>query len=139
MKKLLTAFLFLAILVSCNDNNNSQSSENDVDAARNFIRASLDRNWIRARQYLLQDSANLQRLERIETQTRSEDKIIRSNYKEASINLFETRTINDSISIITYSNSYKNQKDSLKVVKANGQWLVDLKYSFLPPPDLLSK
>ena len=51
-------------------------------------------------------------------------------YREASINFYDTRQMNDSVSIISYSNSYKKQKDSLRVVRRNDTWLVDLKYSF---------
>jgi hypothetical protein len=34
------------------------------------------------------------------------------------------------VAIIKYSNSFKKQKDSLRVVRMDGTWLVDLKYSF---------
>jgi len=37
---------------------------------------------------------------------------------------------NDSTTITVFSNSYKNDKDTLKIVKQDGQWLVDLKYLF---------
>ena len=102
-----------------------------MDAARNFIRAALDGRWNDARRLMLQDSTNLQVLDRAENnyQNRmsSEDK---RGYREANPTFYDSRNIGDSITIINYSNSYKKKTDSLKLVRSNGQWLVDLKYSF---------
>jgi len=38
--------------------------------------------------------------------------------------------INDSITIITFSNTFKKEKNDLKVLKINNQWLIDLKYLY---------
>ena len=102
-----------------------------MDAARNFIRAALDGRWTDARKFMLQDSINLQVLEIAETnyQTHmsSEDK---RGYRESNPTFYDSRMIGDSVTIINYSNSYMKKRDSLKVIRANGQWLVDLKFSF---------
>src|SRR5215208_5343904 len=136
MKRLLFGFLFLQFFYACNNTPQGKkeipASENDIDAARNFIRASLDRNWDEARKYMLQDSSNLERLNSIEDFYKHEGRDDSRGYKEATINTYDSRQLNDSITIVNYSNSYKNKKDSLKVVRISGQWLVDLKYSFLP-------
>ena len=106
-------------------------SENDVDAARNFIRAALDGDYSKARTFMLQDSSNTQLLDAFENiyqhRMSRDDK---RGYREASINMNEVRPFNDSITIVNYSNSYKKKIDSLKIVKLNNQWLVDFKYSF---------
>ena len=66
---------------------------------------------------MLQDSTNTQLLDTYEnnyqTHMNKEDK---RGYREASITLFDTREVNDSVAIIKYSNSFKKQKDSLRVV-----------------------
>ena len=134
MKKIF--ILGLIAIVSCCACNNSETketpaSENDLDAARNFIRAALDGKWDEARNYLLQDSVNVQLLETTEGSYRTKTGEDKRAYREASINLFGSRKIGDSITIVNYSNSYKDKKDSLKVVRSNGQWLIDLKYSLL--------
>jgi hypothetical protein len=102
-----------------------------VDAARNFIRSALDGNWRDARRFMLRDSTNTQLLDAYENNYQShmnrEDK---RGYHESTITLYDTRQLNDSVSIINYSNSYKKQKDSLRVVRNDGVWVVDLKYSF---------
>ena len=54
-------------------------------------------------------------------------------YKEASIRfLKETHKVNDSVTIVYYSNSYMNKPDSLKVVRINGEWFIDLNFTFQP-------
>jgi hypothetical protein len=51
-------------------------------------------------------------------------------YREAQITIHDTRKINDSTTVVIYSNTFKKERDSVKAVIVNGDWLVDLKYSF---------
>lgn len=133
MKKLLHLLLVVLIASCTNDDGNSAStSENDVDAARNFLRAALDGEYVKARNYVVQDSTNLQLLSTFEDNYRQhmnrEDK---RAYREATLRFPEVRKVNDTLSVVTYSNSYKNKVDSLRVIRRNGNWLVDFKYSFM--------
>jgi hypothetical protein len=86
-----------------------------------------------ARGMLLTDSLNTQLFDAYEriytTRTNAEDK---RGYRESTIQIYTVRPESDSISIITYANSYKKRKDSLKVVRNNGEWKIDLKYSLTP-------
>jgi hypothetical protein len=134
MKKIfIFGWLFVAVLVSCNSNDKTQTaaSENDLDAARNFIRAALDGRWDDARKYLVQDSVNIQLLETTQGSYKTKPEDEKRSYRESSITLYDSRKIGDSITIVNYSNSYMNKKDSLKIVHSGGQWLIDLKYSLL--------
>jgi len=136
MKK--TALLFVAFLPlfwTCSNETESAApdkTEGDVDAAREFIRSALDGRWKDARRLILQDSANVQDLDAVEQNyTQRMNVTDQRGYREAQIRIHDTRKQSDSISIITYSNTYfKDRKDSVKVVRVGGQWLVDLKYSF---------
>ena len=132
--KLLTSLVFALVLFSCNNEENETrtTSENDTDAARNFIRAALDGKWEEARSFMVQDSTNLQLLDRAESMYQSREREEKRAYRESNIRFYETRPINDSTTVIHYSNTYKNRKDSLKVIRTSGQWLIDLKYSLLP-------
>ena len=132
--KMLTSLLIALLLFSCNseEGNHSTTSENDTDAARNFIRAAMDGKWDEARSYMIQDSTNLQLLDRAESMYQGKEREVKRSYRESNIRFYDTRKINDSVTVINYSNTYKNQKDSLKVVRTGGQWLIDLKYSLLP-------
>ena len=135
MRRLLTIFLFLQFFCACNnDNTETPTSENDVDAARNFIQAALDGNYKKARTFILADSLNNQYLDAVERNYQLRmSPADKSGYRNATPRILSVRPISDSVSIINYTNSYKKVNDSLKVVKANGQWMVDLKYSFASP------
>jgi hypothetical protein len=128
-------FLFL-LFFACNsaDEASQPASENDVDAARNFINAALKGQYDEARKLIVQDSVNnawVDLFKRAYQQRMSmADK---AGYRDASINIHNVQSLNDSTTIVKYSNSYKKQNDSLKVVRRNGEWLVDLGDSFLSP------
>ena len=136
MKKifLLSATLLL-FLAACNDTSNEENNvkpENGMDAAGAFIRAALDGDYRKAKTYLVNDSINTQVIYLYELNYKNkmtpEDK---KGYKNASIRfLKETHQLNDSITIVHFSNSYKDKNDSLKIIKMNGQWYVDLNFTF---------
>ena len=141
MRSLILPLLTLTVfLFACKDTDRSRTreAENDIDAARNFIRAALDGDYAKARTYLLDDSINQQDMdvsERLYKERMSAGE--KAKYRGASIHIHETNKINDSTSIIYYSNTYRNQKDSLKVIRMDGKWLVDFKYIFKHKPDSL--
>ena len=138
---LLTGFLFLQFFCACSggegEDAGGTTSENDVDAARNFIRSALDGKYDRARNFMIQDSVNNQYLDLFERNyQRLMDPEDKRGYREASINIHDIRQLNDSTTVVNYSNSFKKKNDSLKVVRTHNQWLVDLKYSFSPTDSL---
>ncbi len=105
-----------------------------MDAAGKFIRAALDGDYKKAKTYLVNDSTNNQLLYLYEwnynNKMTPEDK---RAYKNASIRfLKETHQLSDSVTIVHYSNSYKDKQDSLKIIKENGEWFVDLNFTFQP-------
>jgi len=112
-------------------------SENDLDAARNFIRAALDGDYEKGRNLLLADSTNYQFYQEFEKTHSRMDTAEKNKYKSASINVHAVTPMNDSTTIIIFSNSYKNDHDTLKLVKVSGQWYVDLKYLFNHDMDTL--
>lgn len=129
------SFLFLQFFCACNNepdrSDTTTTSENDVDAARNFIRLALNGQYNEAEALVLPDSLNLGYLNIAERNYMQRmDLATRNAYRQASINIKEINPISDSVTIVHYTNSYKKQTDSIKVVKVNGQWLVDLKYTF---------
>ena len=134
MKKLIQLSLLL-LLFACNNSPKETEAvkpENGLDAATKFIRAALDGEYGKARAFLVNDSTNQQMIEIYEwnynNKMTPEDK---KAYKNASIRfLKETHPVNDSVTIVHFSNSYKDKNDSLKVIKANGQWFIDLNFTF---------
>jgi hypothetical protein len=130
------SFLFLLFLSACSNNERdrsdaTQTTESDVDAARNFIRTALDGRYDKLRPMLLPDSANLALIEVAQMTYQSRmSPADKQGYRDASINIHNVETLNDSTTVVNYSNSYKKEKNDLKVVRIDGAWLVDFKYSF---------
>lgn len=142
MKKTLAVFSFLFLFIfSCNSGpeEKTPASENDIDAARNFIRAALDGDYQKGKQLMLPDSINSQFYNEFEKSHNRLSEEEKQKYKSASINVHAVTPVNDTTTIIIYSNSYKNNHDTLKLVKTAGQWLVDLKYLFVHDSDTLQQ
>ena len=102
MKKLIQLSSFLLLFFyGCNDaDNTTTQSENDIDAARNFIRAALDGEYEKGKELLVSDSTNFQYFEEYEkshVKMNAEEKKL---YKNSSINVHGVTPVNDSTTII---------------------------------------
>ena len=138
MKGVLIISLFLiGFFSSCRNNDTDRSdttntSENDVDAARNFIRLFLDGDLEKARAMLVEDSLNTQIFDAYERIYKNRKEVEKKGYRGSTIQIHSVRTVNDSVSVVSYSNSFKKIVDSLKVMEDKGAWKIDLKYSLTP-------
>lgn len=134
MKKIFyCSSLLLVSLFACNSDDRqstSTTSDNAVDAARNFIQAALVGDFERATKFMVNDSLNHEDLNAIQRLNERLSKEEKDKYQEASIRIHQDRKLNDSTRIIYYSNSFRNKQDSLKVIKTNNEWLVDFKFMF---------
>jgi len=133
-------YLLFSLLLACNNSDKQgkeNKSESDIDAARNFLEAALKGNYKEASVYMLQDSTNLGYLTVTERSYRGLNPDEKNNLKEASLRFFDTKKINDSTTITVFANSYRNDKDTLKIVREGDLWLVDLKYLFEHDMDTL--
>ncbi|WP_157474027.1 hypothetical protein [Flavihumibacter petaseus] len=126
MKLSFLALMGAMVVASCGSEGYSRA-EDAQDAGREFIRASLDGNIPKAEFYLLKDSANLMVFETWKAKYRNLSAAERVSYQEANILPSKIENINDSTVSFTYSNSYKNSPTTLKIVRIQGEWLVDLK------------
>lgn len=124
--KLLSVFAFLVILVGCSDEVSFTKAEDAQDAGREFIRASLDGNFPKAEFYLHKDTVSLLVYNRWKAGFQKMGAEEKMNYRQSNILPIEIKSINDSVVSYTYSNSYKKEPTTLKVVRINGEWLVDL-------------
>ncbi|MEO5946617.1 MAG: hypothetical protein ABIP79_07340 [Chitinophagaceae bacterium] len=141
MKKLVALpFLLIGVLiVSCKDEdkNNPTTSESNIDAARNFIRSALDGKFKEARRFMLTDSVNTNYMDVAERSFAKADQTTKDGYRASSINIHEKKELNDSTAILIYSNSFKNDHDTLRILRINNQWLVDFKYLYEHDRDTL--
>lgn len=126
------AFSLLGATSCKNGKDKENSAENNIDAARNFIRAALDGKFDIARTYMVADSINTNYMDVAERSYQKADKATKDGYRTASIRILSSEITNpaDSTTIVVYSNSFKNDPDTLRVLRVNGQWLVDLKYLY---------
>ncbi len=123
----------LPVSLACNSDDRqatTTTSDNDIDAARNFIQAALMGDYDKARTFMVNDSLNQGHIGAIERLNERLSQQERDKYKAASIRIHKDRKLNDSTSVVHYSNSYRNKIDSLKVLRVNGKWLVDFKFMF---------
>ena len=99
--------------------------------AREFIKNILESNFKDAETFVLKEETNRQFFELFKKEFESKSKSELESFKNADIIINEISPISDSVSIINYSNSFKKDKtNKLKMVRINGQWMVDLKYTF---------
>lgn len=117
----------LLILCACNDEANFKKAEDAQDAGREFIRASLDGNYDKAKFYLLKNEDNLMLLDHWKAMYSrySQDSV--SAFKDADIRPIKIEAVNDSTTQYTYSNSFTKDTTTFNIVRVKGEWLVDLK------------
>jgi len=126
VKKILVAVIAI-VLFACNSTRTFKKAEDAQDAGREFIRASLDGDQEKAEFYLWQDSTNRVLMHKWEVDYRRLDESTKSQYKSADILVINFNPVNDSTATYTFSNSYKKDTTTIKIVRINGEWLVDLK------------
>ena len=113
--------------IACNNNTNYKKAEDAQDAGREFIRASLDGNHDKARFFLYADSTNQFMFNRWKQDYNHLTDDEKSKYKDADIVVLAITPENDSVVTYKYYNSYKKDTTTIKVLRINGEWLVDLK------------
>jgi hypothetical protein len=117
----------LLLLVACGNPHSFKKADDAQDAGREFIRASLDGNYEKANFYLFADSTNQMLLSKWRKDYDQLDHEDQKKYRDADILPINIQTVNDSVTIYTYANTYKKDTTTIKVVRIKGEWLVDLK------------
>ncbi len=127
--KILYLVMLLFLISSCKNEGHYEKAEDAQEAGREFIRASLDGNYDKARFYLFRDTAdlNVRLLDRWKQAYDNLPQKDKQGYRDASIMPVEIKALKDST---TYSyafyNSYKRDTTTIKVIKVKDEWLVDL-------------
>jgi len=122
--------LGIFFLLSCQNKEGFKKAEDAEDAGREFIRASLDGNYDKAKFYLYKDSAdfNIRLLDRWKLYYEVLNKDEKSGYRSASILPIEITPGEDSaFYTYTYYNSYKKDTTTIRILNVNDEWLVDLR------------
>lgn len=128
MKKILAAALFLLIIYSCTDHKKENPST-AIGAGSAFIRATLDGDFTSAETLLLKDTENLQLFDVYKIRYERLDAATKKSYKDANYNINKFQEVNDSVKLINYSNDYLKKPMDIKVIRENGEWKIDFKYT----------
>jgi hypothetical protein len=127
MIRKLLLYPLLILMAACNDQHSFKKAEDAQDAGREFIRASLDGNYEKARFYLYADSTNEMLLNKWKKDYERLSAEQQRSYKDADILPIRIQAQNDSVTSYTYANSYKKDTTTVKIIRMNGEWQVDLK------------
>ena len=123
---LITLVLFL---FSCGRESEKPSTALDTGSA--FIRASLDGDFKSAESLLLSDTQNLQFFETYKVYYEEKiEKEKKAQYKNASFEINKYLELDDSTTIINYSNQYMVKPMEIKVVRKDNEWKIDFKYTY---------
>lgn len=117
-------------MAGCTPNNTAPTLDDPMSSGREFIESSLKGDYANARKHLLQDSLNLDYFNGLQNFNEKMSAQDKNGYKDANIIIDSIKQASDTVSIIHYSNTYKNKPDKIKMLKVGNDWLVDFKYTF---------
>jgi len=126
LKKMLFHLLSLSIFLSCSQD--PARPETALDTGRTFIRASLNGDFDQAEALLLKDTVNMQLFDSYKLFFNRLPQEKKKSYKEASYEINKYLDLDDSTTIINYSNSYMNKPMEIKIVRKDKMWSIDFKY-----------
>ncbi len=129
-KNLYVTLAVILFFISCDQTVKTVKKDDPLEAGREFIDASLKGDYEYAKKYLLPDTTNAMYFERLQDFYKNKDKAEKDGYKNANIIINSAEKISDSVMIINYSNTFKNQPAKIKLIKLKNEWLVDFKYTF---------
>lgn len=125
IKKIL--FALAVLLMACNGKQEDyRKAEDALDAGREFINSRLQGDFMKAAFYMLPDEKNKALLNEMERSYREKDKEGRQQWRTASINIREVKEQSDTVTLIYFQNSFDKRADTIRVIKQNESWLVDL-------------
>lgn len=125
IKKIL--FALAVLLIACNGKQEDyRKAEDALDAGREFINSRLQGDFMKAAFYMLPDEKNKALLNEMERSYREKDKEGRQQWRTASINIREVKEQSDTVTLIYFQNSFDKRADTIRVIKQNDNWLVDL-------------
>lgn len=130
--KILITFVTGLVLMfsSCKQPEGFLEPEDPLDAAREFVRAVLDGNFEKAALYLSENNEDKDIFERYTAYMKKQPRTERLNLKSASIIINKVLNVNDSVTIINFSNSHTMKPTDLKILKQGKAWKIDFSYTF---------
>lgn len=122
--------LLCCYLFSCKEPEGFHEAEDPLDAGREFLRAVLDGNFEKASLYISDNPEDKELFNRYQQYMKNQPKKEKLNLKSASIIINNIHNVNDSVTLINYSNSHSMKPTDLKVVLSEKKWRIDFSYTF---------
>ena len=101
-----------------------------TEAGRDFINATLKADYKVADDYIVKDPLNSKLFKRYKEWYNTLPDSEKDSYRKAAITIYNVNKDSDSTTIITFSNTYKNERRNLRMVKNKGEWWVDFANTF---------
>jgi hypothetical protein len=125
---ILRTCISLALLLSgCAEPQGFRPPEDGLEAAREFIRATLDGDYGRAEMYLARDEQDQELFTRWREHMRRQPERERLGLKSSTILIESVETPNDTTTIVHYSNSFHREPTRMVVARRNGAWVVQFR------------
>lgn len=131
MKKGMIWVMSALLFAACQNPTGVVEPEDGEDAGREFIRAVLDGDYVKAETYIVQDEEDKELYSRYVDHMRKLSGKELIEYKQSNITIHEITPLGDTAVLMKYSNSVSKEPQQLKIVKRNGKWLVDFSYLFI--------
>jgi hypothetical protein len=131
LKTLLPVLLLLA---GCAEPQGFRQPEDGLEAAREFIRATLDGDYGKAEMYVSAEGQDLELYARWREHMRRQPERERLGLKSSTILIESVETPNDSLTIVRYANSFHRQSTRIVVARRNGAWRVRFGETITAPP-----
>jgi hypothetical protein len=125
-----TILVALAAIAACSDPQGFKRPEDPLDASREFVRAVLDGNYEKAEKYVLPEEDDIALFQRYRNYMNKQPAEEKRNLKESNIIINKVEAESDSVSIVNFQNSWSNKPADLRVVRRDGEWYIDFKYTF---------
>jgi len=129
-KNICMALLIGAGLLSCNHPAGYSKPDDGLDAGREFIRAVLDGDYEKAQLYIPRNEDDRLFFDRYKTYMRERTPEELRGLKSSSIIVNKVEPSGDTLVLINYANSFSKKPMDVKVVRREGEWWVDFKYTF---------
>ena len=126
---ILLIFFAITIFSSCNEEKKDRPS-NAIETGRAFIKASLNGDFSTSESLILLDSSNSSLFNAYKEFYNKLPAEKKQHYKHSSYEINKLEEINDSVTIVNYSNDYMNKPMDIKIVRINNIWYIDFKYTY---------
>ncbi len=129
MKKTLILFCCCIIFFACSNNTDQKRPSTSLDTGREFIRATLDGDVEKAETFILKDTQNIRLFASYKDFYKKLSPVQKNSYKKSSYIINRYNDVNDSTTIINYSNDYMNKPMDIKLVKIDKIWNIDFAFT----------